>query len=265
MSKSKKKQEADKDKSDGTFVKGKEFSGGDKIEHDKFLADGTLIEKEKIVTADATVWEKDTKSALGTTHQEALSAHASGGGSLTVGKDGLKAELAGKAEANLYKIEHEYKKGPLTAKGEVAVGASAEGSAALEINPLNGKVKVGAEGEAFIGARAKGEAELDLKVAQLGAEGKVGVGLGIEGKADVEFDHGKFEAELGVGGYLGVGGSFSVHLSLDAGGIWDVGESVVGWFSDDDDKDTIHNNLKAPGNAAVKASEKFLAFVDDFA
>lgn len=143
-------------------------------------------------------------AVTGSLRNLSLGAHASVGGSAyLVNAQGI--------------FTSNYGIGSTTASGYAQVGADADATADVAIDPLHGNLAADIDAGAFAGARA-GE-EIQETVGPIGVDESASVeaGIGAHFNADVGFHHGKFSAKLDIGACLGIGASFKIGFSFDAG------------------------------------------------
>jgi hypothetical protein len=144
-----------------------------------------------------------------------LGAYAQGETAAGFGPGTARAEASGSAGVYLAKAEAEINAGPVSASGEVAVGAEVEGATQVEFDPAKGDVNASAEASAFVGVRAEGEVKAEVGAAEASAQGDVGAGLGADVKAEVGLEDGTLTLDVGAHAYLGVGGGGELSLEID--------------------------------------------------
>jgi hypothetical protein len=187
---------------------------------------------------DVSVASASASGEHGSIEVSALGAQAQGEAAAGFGPGTVRAEASGSAGVYLAKAEAEVNAGPLSASGEVAVGAEVEGATQVEFDPAQGDVNASAEASAFVGVRAEGETKVEVGAAEASAQGDVGAGLGAEVKAEVGLEDGTLTLDVGAHAYLGVGGGGELSLEIDvpelAGdvaefgqGAWNAGADAV--------------------------------------
>jgi hypothetical protein len=210
-------------------------------------------------SAEVSVASASASGDNGSIKASVLGAEAKGAAAAGFGPGTVRAEASGSASVYAAKVEAEVHAGPLSAAGEVAVGAEVEGAAEAEFDPAQGDVGVSAEASAFAGARAEGEAKAELGAAEASAKGDVGVGIGGEVKAELGFEDGTFSVDLGAHGYLGVGGGGEVSFEVDvpelAGDVADFGQGAI-----DVGADVIGNVGEFGGNAVAGVAQAWDSF-----
>ncbi len=111
----------------------------------------------------------------------------------------------------------------LDAKGEAYVGARANASGELTIDPKNGIYAAKIGGEAFAGARIGGEANLNLgQFGGAGVRAEAWAGIGASFKAEAGFKDGRFKARVDIGAALGVGFKIGFNVDINVKGIKDA-------------------------------------------
>lgn len=187
-----------------------------------------------------------------------LGADAQGAAAAGFGPGTVRAEASGSASVYAAKVEAEVHAGPLSAAGEVAVGAEVEGAAEAEFDPAQGDVDVSAEAAVFAGVRAEGEAKAEIGAAEASAKGDVGAGIGADVKAEFGVEDGKFTLDFGAHAYLGVGGGGEFSIEVDvpelAGDVADFGQSAI-----DVGADAVGNAGEFGGNVVTGVAQAWNA------
>lgn len=170
----------------------------------------------------------DTHSLFGleNTTEHSFSAHGEVGGKAGahLGFDGVKGELAGKAEGTLsahLSNETTIGQGKAKISGDVFLQAKAEAKVGGEVtfDPSAGKVKAklnaGAEAGAGFGADLEGSLKSkDGNGINVGVRAEVGK-VGGSFEPEVNIENGKVEIKLNFSGYVLVGGKFDISITGD--------------------------------------------------
>jgi len=147
--------------------------------------------------------------------------------SLSIGRDGVQAELSANAEAYALKAEYEGTYGPGYLNAEAAVLAEANVTADINFNPLNGDASITAGGEAFAGGKFEAATGLQGDNGKVEANAGVTYGIGIEAKADVGLEDGKVKAEVDLGATLGLGVDVGFEVEVD---VMETAKDLTGWI-----------------------------------
>jgi hypothetical protein len=157
-----------------------------------------------------------------------LEASVNGSGSVAFENGALKAHGELHAQATLVDAAANFqaKLGPISAQGEghAWVGAKANASGDLTIDPVNGKYGLEVGGDAFIGARAgvSGSASLG-EYGGVSGKAEAWAGLGVSANASVKLENGRFKARFEIGAALGLG--FKLGFGVDIN-FKKIGEAV---------------------------------------
>lgn len=139
-----------------------------------------------------------------------LEASVNGSGSVSFEGGAVKAHGELHAQATLVDAAANFraKLGPVNAEGEAHayVGAKANASGDLTIDPVNGKYALDVGADAFVGARAgvSGSANIG-DYAGVHGTAEAWAGVGATAKAHVGLENGKFSARFELGAALGLG------------------------------------------------------------
>ncbi len=113
----------------------------------------------------------------------------------------------------------------LSGNGTAMVGAVANASGQVTIDPTHGTVDAGAHADAFAGAQAQGSVSINDGPVGGTAQGYVEAGIGVHADADIGIKDGKINCDFGFGACLGVGGGGNVSFTIDTGQVaHDVGQ-----------------------------------------
>jgi uncharacterized protein YukE len=196
------------------------------------------VEKPKIATAKATLWEHEFGTAqaavlsgqkgseLSGIDYAVLSAEASATASVEYKDGAIRGGAEGQAGIYLAKVSgsasvEDIPLGPMTAGAAVAgtafVGAEICGEAKAVWDPKSGDVSAKLGGEAFAGGKVEGELEGSLGIGGVEGTGKVNAslnyGIGAQANADIGYSQGTLKADVQIGATLGLG--FDVGFSLE--------------------------------------------------
>jgi hypothetical protein len=154
-------------------------------------------------------------------------AYVKANGKIGIEGGALKATGSAQASATLLAAEGSVRFGKgdytLDAKGEAYVGARANASGELTIDPAKGIYAAKIGGEAFAGARIGGEANLNLgQFGGAGVRAEAWAGIGASFKAEAGFKDGRFKARLDIGAALGVGFKLGFNIDINVKGIKDA-------------------------------------------
>jgi len=214
-----------------------------------------------------------------------LEAGVNGSGRVAFEKGALTAHGEVHAQATLIDAAADFraKLGPVSvdAKGQAWVGAKANASGDLTIDPVNGKYVLEAGGDAFIGAKASVEGKVSLgEYGGVGGKAEAWAGLGVSAKGSVRLENGRFKASFELGAALGLGFKlgFNVDINFKKIGdavknifkkpfeaVKDIGKKVGDFFKGGIDKvgdavkdvgNKIADGVKAVGNAVGGALKK---------
>ncbi len=183
-----------------------------------------------------------------------LEASVNGSGSVSFEKGALKAQGELHAQATLVDAAANFKAklGPISAEGEghAWVGAKANASGNLTIDPVNGKYGVEVGGDAFIGARAgvSGSASLG-EYGGVHGKAEAWAGVGVSANASASLENGRFKARFEIGAALGLG--FKLGFGVDIN-FKKIGEAVT-------------NIFKKPFEAVKEVGKKVTDFVSNAA
>ena len=226
-----------------TDAAGKEISTKTDVEPPKRAKPETEV-KVDIVSGSVDARQDILASAGGTqgenyaaSYDASLGARESASGSVTLGKDGLKADGSASAfVGGQVSGAGEVRYGVVSAGGSATAkaGASAEAKGHASIG-LDG-VQAGAGASAELAATVDGEAHVDVSGVTGGIKGGVGVGVGAHVDVDASFGLDKVGAKVDFGAYVGLGGNLSFDVSVDpqdvATSLLDVGEKIGDFGSD---------------------------------
>ncbi|MBJ6764636.1 hypothetical protein JGU66_28030 [Myxococcaceae bacterium JPH2] len=163
---------------------------------------------------------------------QALTASVGGNGSVSVdplkGKVIAEGSLEAKADLVRGSVEGHVDSpvGRTTWGAQGNVGAEANVTGKVVVDPLHGDVAAQVGGEAFAGARASAEVsqEIGPATAHVGAEAFAGIG--VEFEANVGLKDGKLSANFDVGAALGIGGSLEFGVDVDVSKVTDAVKNV---------------------------------------
>ena len=226
-----------------TDAAGKEISTTTDVEPPKQAKPETEVQVD-IVSGSVDARQDILASAGGTqgenyaaSYDASLGARESASGSVTLGKDGLKAEGSVSAfVGGQVSGAAELRYGVVSAGGSATAkaGASAEAKGHASIG-LDG-VHAGAGASAELAATVDGEAHVDVAGVTGKVKGGVGAGLGAHADVDASFGVDKIGAKVDFGAYVGLGGNLSFDVSVDpqevATSLLDVGEKIGDFGSD---------------------------------
>lgn len=189
-------------------------SFGDEGE-DEPLLDSVEVYEYDLGQYGDSVSSVDLSSIPGDAELNFLGYDASGAAIVSIGKDGVVVAVEGEAAAYLAQYNHSGQAGPLGVSVEALIGASAEGSAELKINPFEGDLKVEVQAGVVVGATidANGELELGHVTIEGGATGVAGFAAEVE--LDVGFDDWEFEFDAGGKLAFLLGGGVDVSFAVD--------------------------------------------------
>jgi len=146
---------------------------------------------------------------------------------VSIGKDGVQAEISANAEAYALKAEYEATHGPAFFKAEAAVLAEASASAEVNFNPLNGDASVSGGVEAFAGGKIETAGGIQGDNGKVEANAGVTYGIGFEAKADVGLEDGKVKADVDLGATLGLGVDLGFEVEVD---LKETAKDLTGWI-----------------------------------
>jgi hypothetical protein len=151
---------------------------------------------------------------------QVLTAAVSGSGEAVINRKQVKLTGSVSAEANLVKVEGQFKRTvggrEFQGSGSASVAVAAKANGALVFQPRNGEVRVNVGAEAFAGAKAgvSGSAEIFPGI-KLTGEGDVRAGIGAGGSVDAGLRKGVFKARASLTGTLGLGAKLGGGVEID--------------------------------------------------
>jgi len=217
-----------------------------------------------------------------------LEAGVNGSGSVAFENGALKAHGELHAQATLIDAAANFraKLGPVSAEGQghAWVGAKANASGDLTIDPVNGKYGLEVGGDAFVGAKAGVEGKVSLgEYGGVGGKAEAWAGVGVSANASVKLENGRFKAKFELGAALGIGFKLGFNVDINFKKIGDaiknviskpiefvknIGSKVGSFFKGAADKVTtavkdvghkIADGVKAVGNAVGSAVKKIFS------
>jgi hypothetical protein len=161
-----------------------------------------------------------------------LEAGVNGSGSVSFEKGALKAHGELHAQATLIDVAADFKAklGPLSAEGQghAWVGAKANASGDLTIDPVNGKYALEVGGDAFVGAKAGVEGKVSLgEYGGVGGKAEAWAGVGVSANASVKLENGRFKARFELGAALGIGFKLGFNVDINFKKIGDAIKNVI--------------------------------------
>lgn len=177
-----------------------------------------------------------------------LEASVNGRGSVAFEKGALKAEGELHAQATLVDAAAHFraKLGPVSAEGQghAWVGAKANASGNLTIDPVNGKYGLEVGGDAFVGARAGVSGSVSLgEYGGVNGRAEAWAGVGVSANASLKLENGRFKARFEIGAALGLG--FKLGFGVDIN-FKKIGEAI---------KNIVTKPLEAVKNVGKKVTE----------
>lgn len=193
--------------------------------------DGTLVQLYGNEVDFAVALDSATiDTAIGDFTFSAVGAEGAAGYWVGISSDG--AEVGGSANFEAYLVQGEYSLDTeyLDIGAQIAVGAEAEASAAVEFQPFEGDIRVEAGGELGASVSAGVEGQLGTDDLNVSGSAGAGIGAGVEGNFEAGFDNWTFSFDSGLGVYLGVGVEFDVGFEVDVAavgsGLIDAGKGL---------------------------------------
>jgi hypothetical protein len=161
-----------------------------------------------------------------------LEAGVNGSGNVTFANGALNAHGELHAQATLLDAAADFraKLGPVSvdAKGQAWVGAKANASGDLTIDPVNGKYGLEVGGDAFVGAKASVEGKVSLgEYGGIGGKAEAWAGVGVSAHASVKLEGGRFKARFELGAALGLGFKLGFNVDINFKKIGDAIKNVV--------------------------------------
>lgn len=161
-----------------------------------------------------------------------LEAGVNGSGSVAFENGALKAHGEVHAQATLIDAAADFraKLGPVSAEGQgsVWVGAKANASGDLTIDPVNGKYVLEAGGDAFLGAKASVEGKVSLgEYGGIGGKAEAWAGIGVSAKGSLKLENGRFKASFELGAALGLGFKLGFSVDINFKKIGDAVKNII--------------------------------------
>lgn len=162
----------------------------------------------------------------------ALEASVNGSGSVSFEGGVAKAHGEVHAQATLIDAAANVhaKLGPVTAdaEGHAYVGAKANASGDITIDPIHGKYGIEAGGDAFVGARVGASGNVSLgEYGGVHGSAEAWAGVGVSAKASVSLEGGRFKARFELGAALGLGFKLGFGVDINFKKIGDAIKNVV--------------------------------------
>jgi len=164
---------------------------------------------------------------------------ANGAMIIAIGDDGVIVTLEGSAAAYLAQFNYNGEAGPLGVSVDALIGASVDGEASFNINPMEGDFELSLQAGVVVGAtvNANGTLELGHVTLEAGATGIAGLAADVN--LDVGFDDWEFEFDAGAKLAVLIGGGADISFSVDGKAIvadlgemgevvWDEAGNIVG-------------------------------------
>jgi hypothetical protein len=161
-----------------------------------------------------------------------LEAGVNGSGRVAFENGALTAHGEVHAQATLIDAAADFraKLGPVSvdAKGQAWVGAKANASGDLTIDPVNGKYALEVGGDAFVGAKASVEGNVSLgEYGGIGGKAEAWAGVGVSAHASVKLENGRFKARFELGAALGLGFKLGFNVDINFKKIGDAIKNVL--------------------------------------
>jgi hypothetical protein len=199
----------------------------------KELASGS-IEKEAVYKQASGSFKKGSENFHVSGEGQVKVGVAYAGASGTVGIKGGKLVAQGEVHAGATLIEasgsaHAQLSKHISAdiSGKAYVGAKANASGGVTIDPKNGTYVAEVKAGAFAGARASVEGSASFPGGKLGGSAEAWAGIGISAEGKVGLKNGKFSAKFSFGAALGIGGKLGFNVEIDFKAMKDKAVSIV--------------------------------------